>query len=58
MKEMDQALLLHLNRAKGRAFRASVKDNLEKMMNRSGVVRENVLVYRGVPYVKSTIDLT
>lgn len=54
---MDQALLLHLNRAKGRAFRQSVKENLEKMMNRSAVVKETVLVYRGVPYVKSTLDL-
>jgi hypothetical protein len=49
---MEAALLLHLNRNKARAHRADVKNQLDRMMMENVVVKEHVLVYRGVPYAK------
>ena len=55
---MNAAFLLHLNRNKARAHRAEVKNQLDRMMMENAVVKEHVLVYRGVPYVKLTAELS
>jgi hypothetical protein len=49
---MEAALLLHLNRNKARAHREEVKNQLDRMMMEDTVIREQILTYRGVPYVK------
>ena len=54
---MNAAFLLHLNRNKARAHRAEVKNQLDRMMMENASVKENILVYRGVPYVKLTTEL-
>jgi len=55
---MKAAFLLHLNRNKARAHRAEVKNQLDRMMMKNAVVKEQILVYRGVPYTKLINDMT